>query len=221
MPGGFLGGQGLDYSRVMASRPDLEARHRRRRAATRQSLLDGARDLVEELPWSHVSVELIAERAGLTRSGFYKHFPDKHALLVALIEEVGSELTAVPAAWQNSAAGDPRELLREAVAALVDKFHRHGRLVRALADEASTNDVLGARYAGLGATLCEAVAKRIARDNASGHSTIGDPEEVAAALVWMNERFLLMRFGQRPLGDPDRTAAALAEIWIRTLYGSS
>jgi AcrR family transcriptional regulator len=205
----------------MASRPDLEARHRQRRAATRQRLLDSTRDLVEELPWSHVSVELITERAGLTRSGFYKHFPDKHALLVALIEEVGSELTAVPAAWEDSAAGDPRELLRDALAALVDTFHRDGRLVRALADEAATNDEFGARYAALGATLSQAVAKRIARDNAGGQGTIGDPEEVAAALVWMNERFLLVRFGQRPLGDPDRAAAALAEIWIRTLYGSS
>ncbi len=203
----------------MSQRPDLEERHRQRRTATRQRLMDSARELVEELPWSHISVELIAERAGLARSGFYKHFPDKSALLFALIEEVGAELAAVPAPWQAAAAGDPRELLREAVGTLVDTFHTHGRLVRALADEAACNDELGARYSQLGATLALGVAARIAHDNAQGASSVGDPEEVAIALVWMNERYLLARFGQRPLGDPERTAAALADIWIRTLYG--
>jgi AcrR family transcriptional regulator len=203
----------------MSHRPDLEARHRRRRAATRQRLMDSARELVEELPWSHVSVELIAERAGLGRSGFYKHFADKPALLFALIEEVGTELAAVPAGWQEGAEGDPRVLLREAVGTLVDSFHRHGRLVRALADEAAGNDELGARYARLGATLAAAVAERIAHDNAAGLSAIGDPDEVATALVWMNERYLLVRFGKQPLGDPEQAAAALSEVWIRTLYG--
>lgn len=205
----------------MSQRPDLEERHRRRREATRQRLMDNARELVEELPWSHVSVELIAERAGLGRSGFYKHFPDKSALLFALIAELGEELAAIPAAWEEAGEGDPRELLREAVRALVDTFHRHGRLVRALADEAAGHEELGARYAQLGATLASAVAERIARDNAAGASAIDDPQEVATALVWMNERFLLVRFGQQPLGDPGRAAKALSDIWIGTLYGSA
>jgi AcrR family transcriptional regulator len=205
----------------MAPRPDLEGRHRRRREATHRRLLDGARELVEELPWSQISVELISERAGLGRSGFYKHFHDKRELLFALIEELGAELSAVPAGWQQSAEGDPRELLREAVAGLVDTFYAHGRLVRALADEAAVDEEFGARHAELGATLSAAVAKRIAHDNASGQSTIADPDEVATALVWMNERFLLVRFGQHPLGDPERASAALAEVWIRTLYGVS
>ena len=203
----------------MTQRPDLEARHRRRREATRQRLMDCARDVVEELSWSHISVELIAERAGLARSGFYKHFPDKSALLFALIEEVGAELSAVPEPWQEAVAGDPRELLREAVGRLVDTFHAHGRLVRALADEAACSDELGARYSQLGAQLAAGVAARIAHDNAEGVSAIGDPDEVATALVWMNERYLLARFGQRPLGDPERSTAALSDVWIRTLYG--
>ncbi|HEX6461587.1 MAG TPA: TetR/AcrR family transcriptional regulator [Thermoleophilaceae bacterium] len=204
----------------MPQRPDLEARHRRRREATRQRLMESTRELVEELPWRHVSVELIAERAGLARSGFYKHFPDKPALLFALIEELGTELAAVPASWQEAEHGDPRERLRNAVRMLVETFHRHGRLVRALADEAAGNEELAGRYSQLGASLADAVAERIARDNATGLSAIGDPGEVATALIWMNERFLLVRFGQRPLGDPERAAAALSEIWIRTLYGS-
>lgn len=79
---------------------------------------------------------------------------------------------------------------------LVDAFRTHGRLLRALADEATHDD--------------EVVA--------AGKSTLSDPEEVATALVWMNERFLQQRFGRPPVGDPERAAAALAEIWIRTVY---
>lgn len=204
----------------MPSRPDVRERHAKQRAATRQRLLDTSRELLEEMPWSDVSIERIATRAGLTRTAFYKHFPDRDAILLELLEALAAQLEEIPAVWERADRAEPEALLRDAVAKLVDTFQRHGRLLRALADEASQHEEVGRRYMELGARLSAGVAERIARDVASGRSTLADPEEVATALIWMNERFLHQRFGRQPVGDPKRAADALAAVWIRTLYGA-
>ena len=200
------------------TRPDVRARHAREREARHRGLLDATRALLEELPWSRVTIELIAERAGVTRTAFYKHFIDRRALLLELLDEIAAQLEAIPAPWEGTPDGDPETLLRRAVAVLVDTFRVHGRLLRALADEATHDDEVERRYAELGRRLSAGVAERILRDVAAGNSTLTDPEEVATALVWMNERYLQQRFGRPPLGDPERAADALAEIWIRTVY---
>jgi AcrR family transcriptional regulator len=200
-------------------RPDVRARHARRREERHGRLLEAARALLEELPWSRVTIELLAVRAGVTRTAFYKHFPDKRALLVELLDEIAAHLEAIPADWEDSPDGDPEALLRQAVTTLVDTFRTHGRVLRALADEGAHDDAVATRYAELGSRLSAGVAERIVRDVAAGKSTLADADEVAAALVWMNERFLQQRFGRPPLGDPERAAAALTEIWIKVVYG--
>lgn len=167
-----------------------------------------------------MSIELIAERSGVTRTAFYKHFPDRDALLLELLAEVAEQLEAIPSSWESTAEAEPEESLRAAVATLVEAFREHGRLLRALADESTRNAEVERRYLELGARLSAGVAERIARDVADDRSALADPEAVATALIWMNERFLQQQFGRPPLGDPKRAADALATIWLRTLYVS-
>jgi AcrR family transcriptional regulator len=204
----------------IAPRPDVRERHAAQRESRHRRLLDAARELLEELPWSQVSIELIAQRSGVKRTAFYKHFPDRDAVLLELLGELAAHLEAIPSSWERSAEAEPEAILRAAVATLVETFRTHGRLLRALADEAARNAEVERRYLELGARLSAGVAERIARDCADGLTTLTDPEEVATALVWMNERFLQQRFGRPPLGDAQRATDALATVWLRTLYAS-
>lgn len=203
------------------SRPDVRARHAAQREDTHRRLLEATRALVEELPWSRVTIELIAERAGVTRTAFYKHFADHRAVLLELLAETAVQLEAIPAVWEETVDASPETLLRQAVAELVATFREHGRLLQAFAEEAAHDDEVAGRYMELGGRLSAGVAERILRDVAAGTSTLVDPEEVATALVWMNERFLRRRFGRHPLGDPERAAEALSQVWIRTVYGAA
>jgi hypothetical protein len=91
--------------------------------------------------------------------------------------------------------------------------------LRALADASTQDPAVAAVYAELGARLSASAAAAIEREVERGRSHVRDPREVAAALVWMNERYLLDRFGKHPLGDPERAAAALTEVWMGTVYG--
>jgi AcrR family transcriptional regulator len=205
----------------VAARPDVKERHRRQRLATHRRILDVARGLLEDRPWREVSIALVTERADLTRTAFYKHFEDRRALLLALFSELGEQLSATPGPWEaDPGEVDPRPLVAQSVAALVETFRVHGRLLDAVAQEAALDAEIAALYASLGKRLSASAAARIERDVAAGRSTVADPLEVATALVWMNERYLRLRFGQRPLGDPKHATEVLSDIWIRTLYGS-
>lgn len=178
---------------------------------------------MEDRPWSEVSIAGVTERAGLTRTAFYKHFDDRRALLLALLDELSTQLAGARDRWQSGDGdGDasPVELLREAVDQLVEVFRVHGRLLQAVAEEAAQDRAVAEAYAQLGARLSAGVADRIARDVAAGHSTVADPEEVATVLVWTNERYLRVRFGRHPLADPARVSAALGEVWVRAVYGT-
>jgi AcrR family transcriptional regulator len=54
---------------------------------TRQFLLQALEELLTEKGFRHLTVQDIAERAGLNRVTFYGHFPDKYALLEYWLRE--------------------------------------------------------------------------------------------------------------------------------------
>ncbi len=63
--------------------PKLDPRVRR----TRQMLFQAFQELLVEKGFDQISVQDIAERSTLNRATFYDHFPDKFALLEAMISE--------------------------------------------------------------------------------------------------------------------------------------
>ena len=64
----------------------------RRRAATRERLLDAARVVLAEEGIQGASVEHICEQAGFTRGAFYSNFSSKDELLLALCERESEDM---------------------------------------------------------------------------------------------------------------------------------
>jgi AcrR family transcriptional regulator len=204
----------------MSSRPDVQARHRQRRLDTRRRILDAALALLEQQPWSEISLEQIMSRADLTRTAFYRHFDDRQLLLVALLEDVGVGFDDAAAEWWGGEAEDPVAALREGLRELTQIYVEHGRLLRAVSDAANQDPDIRTIYGELAERLIKASAERIAAEVEAGRSTVSDPESISRVLTWMNERALQDAFGQAPLGDVDRTAAALGDVWIAAIYGN-
>jgi AcrR family transcriptional regulator len=63
-----------------------------RSEATRQKILDAARDLFSEVGYAAAGLGEIIERAGMTKGALYHHFDSKEALATALIDQ-GATLT--------------------------------------------------------------------------------------------------------------------------------
>lgn len=200
---------------------ELQGRRRAQRRDARRRLLDAAHGLLEQRGWNDISLEDIAEAAQVARTAFYRHFEDRQHLLTAMLDDVGLELGHVADTWIAESDGSIEEL-RRSLSGLTDIFVEHGRLLQAISDTASRDAEIGALYGALAEHLVTATAARIDRDIASGRSHVaaGESLEVARALTWMNERYLLASFGRAPFSDPAAVLNALFTIWISTLYGS-
>jgi AcrR family transcriptional regulator len=116
-----------------------DLRVRRTQANLREALLD----LIEEKGFDAVTVGDIAERAMVNRATFYRHYPDKYALVTGIFEEaVNQMLREVPlpkhleaSTSVSSAPIKMAEQLDVALAvwlALFEHLARHARLYRVM-----------------------------------------------------------------------------------------
>jgi AcrR family transcriptional regulator len=91
----------------------------RQAEATRQQLIDVARQLFTERGYAGTSVEDIIERAGVARGALYHHFPGKDALFAAVYQVVQAEVaTAVVTA--ALAADNPARAVYTGLSAFLD-----------------------------------------------------------------------------------------------------
>lgn len=91
----------------------------RQAEATRQLLVDVARDLFAERGFAATSVEDITERAGVARGALYHHFPGKDALFRAVYEAVQAD-TAARVVGAALAEQDPWGAVRAGLSAFLD-----------------------------------------------------------------------------------------------------
>jgi AcrR family transcriptional regulator len=84
--------------------------------STRAHLIEVATDLFAERGYEHTSIDLVLERAGISKGSLYHHFADKEALLEAVLDVVEARVARVTI---EAARGidDPLDALRAACAA--------------------------------------------------------------------------------------------------------
>lgn len=194
---------------------------RRRRSpdeAEREILL-AAEAFLAQHPFRDLTVELVMQRTGLPRPSFYVYFRDRHHLLARLVENSGADLFAAGTAWQDSSETGPAAV-RAAIDGFVRAFAENGRLLRALSDAAACDSGAERLHADLTARAIDFTADLIARDQRDGVALACEPHATAQALVLMNERYLLARFGTSPASDTAAAVDTLATIWLRALYAS-
>jgi AcrR family transcriptional regulator len=91
----------------------------RQAEATRQQLVDVARQLFTERGYAGTSVEEIIERAGVARGALYHHFAGKDALFAAVYQVVQAEV-ATAVVTSALTADDPAEAVYTGLSAFLD-----------------------------------------------------------------------------------------------------
>ena len=103
-------------------------------AETRTRLLDAATDIVVRDGAQHLTLEAVAERAGVSKGGLLYHFRSKNALVVAMVERVVAEFDSA----LEAAPGQPRAATRAYLSSTIGREWSPGgdgdsdRLVAAL-----------------------------------------------------------------------------------------
>lgn len=197
---------------------EAPARRRRRTPAeAEEEILEAAERFLRERPLRELTIDEIMADTGLSRPAFYVYFRDRHDLVLRLIEGIGSELFVMAERWLKG-TGDARDDLRAAVEGVVAAYATHGPVLRAIADAAGEDPGVEEVYRGLVERFIEATAQHIRLETKAGRVKGINPRRTAAALVWMNERYLSTCLGTRRQMRPREVTETLYLVWLRTLY---
>ena len=181
----------------------------------RQRLVLAALDLFGEQGYDDTTVAQIAERAGLTKATFFRHFPDKREVLFAG-QEAHSLLLAEGAAAAPDAA-TPLEAVGAALDALTASFTAEQRefAPRLLSVVAASTELLERatfKRAALAAALASALSKRGVPELTAGLAgELGAHAFYRAFERWVDpasER-TLTELARQALGELRSAAAAL------------
>jgi AcrR family transcriptional regulator len=189
-------------------------RRRRTPAEAEREILESAERFLRKRPLRELTIDEVMAGTGLSRPAFYVYFRDRHDLVLRLIGEIGGELFEMADRWLKG--GD----MRAAVDGVVAVYSRHGPVLRAISDAAVDDPDVERAYHGLVQRFIDATADHIRTEQRNGRAEGMTARRTAAALVWMNERYLSMCLGGGNTKQlrPREVADTLHQIWTRTLY---
>ncbi len=112
-------------------RPSTRRRPQARALATRARVLQAAEELFTLRGVESSSMAEVAERAAVGVGTLYHHFPDKHSLLLALIDAWGNRELARDRSeldFERYLGADPRAAIHADLTRRYERLRRHGSL---------------------------------------------------------------------------------------------
>jgi AcrR family transcriptional regulator len=184
-----------------------------------RAILDATETLLGTDSFHALTVEDVMRAAGLTRTAFYRYFPDLESVLLRRMSELHAELAEAADVFLNLDATLEGALVA-AHTGLAKVYQAHGRILLAFADAAGRGPEVERAWHETIDSFVAPVVARLEDLQAKGLAQIGDIEETARALVWLDERYLLETFGRQHQGEVEVAARVLSGIWQRVLFPS-
>lgn len=205
---------------MSGTRAEVRRRTLERRAATERVILDAMDKLLEGRAFRDVTVDDVMSVAGLSRTAFYRYFPDLESVLLQLMGEVLGSLQEAASHWLET-EGDV-DGLRRSARALASVYCARGRLLLAFSEASVSGSDIEQAWRVSVDSFIDSATERLESLTAKGLADISNPLETARAIVWMTERYLLETFGRRSTGglSVDEAAETLVLVWHRVIVGS-
>ena len=187
-----------------------------------EAILATCERLLAERPLNEIGVDELAAGAGISRPSFYFYFESKSAVLRALVERVADEMYAESERWLARETEPPELNVSRSIGAAAALWRDHGPVLRAAVQTWGSVPEMRAFWEDTVRRFVEQSAERISEKRASGAAPPGpDPEALAIALIWMNERcFYVNSLGADPALSDDELVPTLTAIWLRAIFAS-
>ncbi len=196
---------------------NLSSPNESRRSETEQKIAMGLQQLLEDgTAWRDVTVEKIAEAAGIKRTLFYVYYPDRNAVLIRLGQLfVDNILSGIAKHWLVE--DDSAEGIREQMRRFYDKIREYAPVTRAIMEAAPLDDDIGAFWSGLVLSFVKPTQRRI-EDIRKLHGLAEGPDAAMTALclVVMTGRVTLQPVAQDP-ATSEALFEAIVSIWTDAL----
>jgi len=189
----------------------------------KREILDAAETLLAERSFSELSVDDLMTGTGMTRSSFYHYFRGLDEVAIALMRRVQGEMLEATAPWlRTDYDGDPAAGATQGIRASAEVFARHGLVLSAIHEASFHYETVQREWReGILEDWIRAIAAQWRAQHDRGLTRVADPEEMARALLLMNNAVFAERLGKQPPDSPERVAETLAEIWVGALYPGS
>lgn len=176
----------------------------------RKEIVECARDLFEEQGLAKTSVRNITDRIGVTRTLFYHYFPDRDALVLAVLDSYVEDFLEALNIWnEGRRKGDVEDALDGVVRLLRTVVFENGSFRRALASNEN---------ASLYIEFLNRVAENLSR--AFIETTMANGALKGSGIVYVEETFYVLIVGISGYmrSHPDADDEMLKDIIAQTLH---
>ncbi|QIQ01032.1 TetR/AcrR family transcriptional regulator [Streptomyces liangshanensis] len=182
----------------------------------------GALAAVERLlaagtPYSGLSMQRIADEAGVARSTLYLYFREKNALLIRLSSGLKDGSYQLMSSWSPDGP-DALDRLSDTIRDVIAYYRRRRHLLRATLESADRDPEMGRIWADELDPFQELCRHWIRTAQAQGR-TAADVDPVTASQVIVIGGFRVIA-QQAVAGDPDRDATVAHELAANQWYGA-
>ena len=187
------------------------------RNATEDAILAAGREVLKEVPFDDLRMDMIARRAFVSRTTVYFYFDNKRALVDRLIHLAFADMREAAAPYLDG-AGEPRLELRLALTRVIGVVNANEDVLLLAAALFGQGDHLPAKWEPYIRRFVADATGRIRRDQERGIAPDDiDPAISAQALCAMVERHVTMEIirGGRQITESVRV---LSELWWRAVY---
>jgi len=198
-----------------ATRPRSRTAAQERRAATERTILGSTEQLLENRPFRDVTIEDVMVQAGLSRTAFYRYFPDLETVVVKLMGQLVDELHAASAGWL--ASDDPATQLHQSLLQFAEVYREHGRIMQAFYDASGAGPDLKDLWANTLRVLISPLIKHTHELIGIHRAELENPSETIRALAIATDRYLLDIYWKSAEVPAEEPANVLEQIWTRTL----
>jgi AcrR family transcriptional regulator len=197
----------------------------RRRGPTKgdlkeDAILETCERLLARKPLSEIGVDELAAGAGISRPSFYFYFESKDAVLRTLVARIAEEMLARAESWLDRTDEPAEVTTMRTIEATAEVWEAHGPVLRAAVQNWGTVPEMRAFGEGLVKRFVDRSAQSIRDAREAGDAPPGpDPDALATALVWMNERcFYTSSLSASPALSRKQLVPTLTVIWLRAIY---
>lgn len=196
-------------------------RQRRSPEEARAEILEAAEAALAERDFNQLTVELLMERTGMTRSSFYHYFGSLEEVAVALFDRIEDEIAGAVDEWlTGEPADDPLAATVTHLTRMFAGWHEHANLMRAMDQAARRGDRGYQKWrARMVDGYIEKTSKFIRREIAGGRCDAPDPEGLASVLILMNASVATDQFSRGDPEPPERLGNIVARVWNASIYG--
>lgn len=185
--------------------------------------MQAVRELLQEAPFSELSVSAISLRAGVARSGFYFYFDSKYSVLAQILAEVAEELEELTQYFAPRQPGEsPEQFAKRMVGSAAAVYTDNDPVVKACNAARHTDieiqEILGRQFDVVFRQIVSVVEAEMkagtARPISDDLPTLIRTLAGTTALTLTGDPLLMGRES-----DLERQVKVLEQMWLNALWG--